>query len=319
MYKHIIIDAVNFGYLNMKKEYAVPVSLGNKKVYPEFVKNYLTTLDFLMKKFLEDDGQVTLLFDNYNSREELKEALKPLKASENRKKVNPNYKSNRVANTPYFYNSLDLIRYIHQLREPKYHTARIPNLEADDLVKPCINYLGDEKILMITNDSDWCRYLDKHIQYLPDLYGEPVTREAFQDKYGYYPSEDKVILYKILNGDTVDNVQAVFPQLKPAIKSYIMDNFDSVIDFMFDAHKHDILSEFITDIKDSEIDIKVAYQMLATIPVTDEHFKAVYTTGRSADYVLKVIYEVIEYNTGKEEKPVFEFGGLDVPRYTPKG
>jgi 5'-3' exonuclease len=327
MYKYIIFDTVNLGYsvfnstegpseTEIRKS---TVKLGTKKIYQLFLKSLIEKVEFLKKKYLEEGGEIIFLYDNYTSREEIKQLLIPLKESDRRKNKNADYKSHRKNQRYEFYNTLETFRYWWLIGEKTEHTVRIPNLEADDLVKPCLSFLRrknkNSKILLVTNDSDWCRYLDEDTHYLPELHKEPVDRQKFFEKWGFDPAEEKIILYKIIQGDQTDNIKMVFPEFNPKLRNFIITKFNSTVDFMYEASTVPELEPFTSLIKERESEIRSAYQLLSSIPVSDLHFVNVYTSGRGSiimrNQLKKLIFNDIE------EKEKFEFGDF-VPRYDPK-
>jgi hypothetical protein len=317
MYNNIIFDTVNTGYLvfnnteHLKENRSEIIMFRDKKVYRFFLKNFIETVEMLKNKFLFPGGNIILLFDNYESRDELNRLLRPLKESDNRRKVNVEYKSTRIRQKMEFYNTIDLLRYYYLIQTDQYHTAQIPNLEADDLV-PCCLERCEGKTLLISNDSDWCRYLSEDVHTLPDLYWNPMNIQGFIEKNGYEPTEGKIILNKVLWGDSADNIDAVFPDLKPEVKKYIVEHFDDVQDFMLNAGNNTMTSPFVVLIKDRESDIRLAYQMLVAIPVAEKHFNAIYTTGRNSGTMLKSLHTKI-YG---EDPDVFQFG-VTLPRGSP--
>src|ERR1700690_1545519 len=199
MFDYLIIDSVLVGYLVLNSNAAMReyTQVKGRTVYKPFVRSFIETISYLQKKFLNDGGETILLFDNYESREEIRQLLKPLGEHESRKKINPVYKANRRAEKQNFYNSLDILREYYNISDATHHTAHIPNLEADDLVKPCIELLRkqkpDCKILLVTNDSDWSRYIEMNTMWLPELYGEPKGVIEFAKKFGFDPSEEAII------------------------------------------------------------------------------------------------------------------------------
>ena len=323
---YIIVDSVLVGYLVLNSNAAMreQVKVGNKIVYKTFVRSFIETITYLRKKFFdpEKQGEVILLFDNYESREQIRQLLKPLKEHESRKRINPEYKAQRRAEKQNFYNSLDIIRYYYDVADPSYHTAHIPNLEADDLVKPCIEYLRKKKpkcqILLVTNDSDWSRYIEKNTLWLPELYGEPKGVREFAQKFGFDPSEEAIVLNKVIYGDEADNIKCVFPEFNGFTRKFICQTFASVADFMFSAHSHVETKDHVPLIKEREQQIRSAYQMLATIPVTKKHFEAVFVTGRNSTVIQENLRRVFFDQTEKKEESGFEFG-VAMPRHDPKG
>ena len=331
MYDYLIFDTVNIGYMvfNNSQNHSQDemkqsvIKMSNKRIYKLFIREYLETIEFLKKKFLKENGELIFLYDNYHSRAELKQIPQPLKESDSRKKYNAEYKAQRKSARAEFYNTLETLRYYFLIGDSNIHTVRIPRLEADDLVKPCLSSLRrkkpNSKVLLATNDSDWCRYLDADTQYLPEIYKEPIGREKFIERWGYTPTEESVVLYKILYGDDADNIKAVFPEFDSKLKKQIMDTFSSVEDFMYEAKNVPELKPYISLItdKEKEKNIKVAYQLISAIPVSEAHFRQVFTTGRKSVIMKKQLTMII---FDQQEEPVtkFTFGGI-VPRFTPSG
>jgi len=292
MYNHIIIDVVNVAYtlfksptLNLSTNTGI-ITYDSKKFYGNFVKAYMEFLNFIETKFLVEDGSITCLFDNYHSREELKELLQPLKPTKARRDIYSGYKAGRISEKKEFYNSLDFVKWLMLLGKSNRRTAKIPHLEADDLVKPCLELIfrsnPDSKVLLVTNDSDWCRYLSTKVDYLPNLYENPSTRENFISRWGFEPMEETIILYKILNGDEADKIKMVFPEINPEKRSYIVKNYNTVIDFLIDGVNDPILKDFSKLITDRVIAVKVAYQVLSAIKVNTTAFEHIWTKGRNA-------------------------------------
>jgi len=322
LYDYLIFDTVNTGYFVLnhpeksKENRSELITIQGKRIYRHFLKNLIEMIGSLKSKYLQDNGEIVFLIDNYESREELKALLKPLASSQNRKKVNESYKSGRVNQKFEFYNTLDILRYYYLVQTKQYHTARIPNLEADDLVPPCLKRVSpnnDKKVLLVTNDSDWCRYLSENVHYLPNLYEAPVGIGEFTRIHGYPPTEGKIILDKILNGDSADNIEAVFMDIPPFLRERIVEVFDDVVDFMFNIGGNPEFKQYATLVKDRENDIRIAYQMLAAIPVGMQHFNAIWTTGRDS----KVMVETIHRKLYDEEgKATFTFG-VKSPRVDP--
>ncbi len=224
---------------------------------------------------------------------------------------------------------MDLIRYYYCTNESKYHTARIPNLEADDLVKPCLDKIDSSKnkILLVTNDSDWTKYLSDTVWYLPETYEDPQGVDHFYDRYGFYPTEDKVTLYKIIFGDSTDNVHSVFPEFVKDMKEYIINTYDSALDFLVSVYEDDNMKNYTSLIKSREKEVKIAYQMISAIPVDKKHFDAIFTTGRQAKAVMKTLEDIFFPPVKEPEGPLvgppesigFEFGGIKTPRKEPRG
>jgi 5'-3' exonuclease len=315
-YKYLIIDANNFGYRVLASSLDRSLSkVSNKFIYKNFVKSYIESVSYL--KNLYKSEEVVFLFDNHTSKEELRKAF-TMPLTNTRKQIKETYKLNRKRETDEFYNSLDFIKYYYIIGEKHYHTVQILKLEADDLLAPCIKtIIKNDSALLITNDSDWTRYLTNKIHYLPNQFDSPCDSDYFYSKFNFYPTEDKVILYKILFGDSSDNIPIIFPEIKIPIRHRIINEFESVFDFIINASQKDYLKEFVSLIKEREPDLKINYQLISAIPISDEQFLSHYSSGRGSERLKKAVDEII-FGSLSENKG-FEFGGLKVPRVNPKG
>lgn len=314
-YKYLIIDANNLGYRVLSRNLDRSlIKVSNKFVYKSLIKDYIDTVSYL--KILYESEEVILLFDNHTSKDELKKAFQ-LHQGTTRKDLKETYKSNRKKETNEFYESLNFIKYFYMVGDKEYHTVQIFKLEADDLLAPCLkSIVKNDTALLVTNDSDWTRYLTDNIHYLPDQLTTPHDKHAFYTKYSFYPTEDKVILYKILFGDSADNISILFPEIKTELRYRILHEFDSIFDLILTASQKDYTKPYVSIIKDRETDLKINYQLLSSIEVSNEQFLSHYTTGRGSDKLKNAILDIILDR--KEKNNSFAFGGIKVPRVNPK-
>jgi 5'-3' exonuclease len=321
-YRYLILDTLNISYRIFNAiplEQRVLCRVSNKIIYKKFVKDFLDTLEYWKSRYLVEDSEIYLLFDNPTSRDDLKKLFQPLPPTASRKEKFPEYKANRKAASKEFYNSVEFLRWYFTLGESSIKTCRINHIEADDIVKPLIQKLrkkSQDKILLITNDSDWLRFIDDSICYLPEFYEEPLTPEDFMRKKGYYPTENKIVLDKILNGDTGDNIPSAFPDLSKEDKEYLLENFESIQDIYssLDSFERGDLKKVL---RNSERKALTTFQMVALIPVKEEHLNATLVSGRNS----KGYKEAIDKSLGLyecEDKPSFQFSFLSHPRVDPK-
>lgn len=317
MYDALLIDTLNLAYRVFDKKRESPViKVASRTVSFSYLKDFLDEIRFLREKFLKSGGEVYLLFDNPTSREEIRNLFKPLPAHMTRKAVNRTYKADRARESAVFYATVDVLRYYYTISDRSYRTVQIANLEADDLVAPCLQYLGDKSSLLVTNDSDWCRYISPTVHFLPNIHAEPKTADQLTIEKGFVLTPEKIILEKIIEGDRADNIQSVFPEFPPLIRSLAVREFSSIQDLIERGPEIDFMSEWKQLLKDRVLEARAAYQMLATIPVSVDQFKYNCVIGRS---VTKLVEGINKLVYGKTKTPSFEFGGLKTPRIQPKG
>jgi 5'-3' exonuclease len=325
MYNALIFDTLNFAYKSFSRsENKILARLNSTTVQLHSVKLFIDEVSFLEKKFLKKKGQIYFLFDNPTSRDELKSLFVPLPATTNRKAKNAEYKNNRVRQSPQFYASVDFVKYYYMISDSHYRTVRVVNLEADDLVKPCLNLVrknfGDKaKSLLISDGSDWCRYASSKTHYLPDLHSEPKTDETFLQERGYEATEEKIILEKVLTGDKTDNVAAVYPEIDRETRKQILNTFESTQDFVDNGEKHEFLSQWKKIIPDRLKEAKATYQMLATIPISDEQFRYNCVIGRNAEKIRESFDKSIKKGLRVAgQNNAFDFRPMKTPRVNPR-
>lgn len=313
-YNAILVDALNLLHRLRDKNEQVSV-LSSKYVFRDLAAKYIQTIRNLVDQYLEENGNIYLLFDNPTSRLDLQKSF----YYASRKHIYPKYKEQRAKEAKEFYNTLDLIRYYFLTNLPKYVCIQVQNLEADDLVKPVLStYCTKEThALLVTNDYDWTRYLSSNVDWLPHITGEPETISKFAETMGFMPTENSVIIYKSLFGDPADNIPHILTKNNTTYSEFleflkISPNRtpDSLIDLSYNDQSSE-KSAILKAIRNNERQYRINIQLTATIPVSEKHLKYVTCYGRNSS----VVTEAVEIAIGlRKEKREFVFGNIRSPK-----
>lgn len=309
-YDALIIDSVNFAYKSFKINEEEPVRISKKTVYKDSICNFINSVEDLKSKYLKSDGQVYLLFDNYFSRAD----LRSMYVFANRKELSESYKANRKKESKEFYNSLNFLRYFYLIGPSQYHTVRIDNLEADDLVKPLLADIGvSEKglsALLVTNDLDWTRYLSDNVDWLPKLNEPPEDYRKLSDKLGFRVNEKNIIAYKAIFGDASDNIKGLLPINEKHLNEFIkiMESSISPEDLIYKARAITDSSEnsILFAIKEDERSYLINVQLVDTINCSKETLHCSLTTGRNAESMYSTVRKAI----GLDGPEKFTFGNI---------
>lgn len=310
-YDNILIDAVNLAYQTFKTKKEVPSAVGAHNVYKYSVRCFLQTVKELERKWLAPNGQIYILYDNYTSRAEMAQMFSFV----NRKELSESYKSNRTKQPQEFYNSLNLTRYYYLHEEPQYHTGRISELEADDLIKPLLRTACKEgTVLLVSTDLDWARAIGERVDWLNDIHGEPVHHHELSAKLGFDVTEASLIAYKSLFGDDSDCVKAITRRTEEHYEEFrkvapMLKDADDLVSIARKAEGEPKNSIF-KDIRKSEWEYRVNCQLVGYIEVADGHIKEVITTGRDVPKMCKAINDALMANNEKS----FSFGVVKRPR-----
>lgn len=318
-YDVLVFDSVNFAYRTFKSKGETPLQISKKSVYRDSICNFINSSKEIEDKYLSSDGDVYYLFDNYFSRADLRTTY----MFADRKKINESYKATRKKSTKEFYNSINFLRYYYLIGPDKYHTLRVDNLEADDLVEPLFNKLnvfnGEKSVLMVTTDEDWARYLLPNVDWIPDLSNPPETMEDYSCRRGFKPNKLSVILYKSLFGDPSDNIEAVVPLNERNFNDFVeilkevKDPFDVVMMSRTPEYreKYSIFKDFQVKDKKRGFDnretmFSVNIQLVSPIPCGQGVIDSSLTTGRNANTLYHTVRSAIGLDSTKE----FTFGNI---------
>lgn len=309
-YDYLIVDSVNFAYRTFKMKGETPLQVSKKSVYKNSICDFIRAIESLKDKYLSSEGEVYLLFDNYYSRADLRSTY----MFADRKKLNESYKSNRKKESKEFYNSINFLRYYYLVGPEKYHTARIDNLEADDLVGPLLSHLGvtkgDKTALLVTTDADWTRYLTFNTDWLPDLSNPPETLGDLSNKLGFKVTKDNVILYKAVFGDKSDNIPNIVPENDSTRKEFkeLLGMISYPEEMILLSRDEDLRETYriLKKVSEDEKKFLVNLQLISPIPCGEDTLRIHLTVGRNAETLYNTLREVM----GLVEPEGFVFGNV---------
>ena len=162
-YNVIAIDALNLLYRLQDASFQTSI-LSKKLLYKDLATKYIEFVTYLEKEYLAENGLIYFLQDPSPKNHTKKKTFQNIGRRKNYKK----YKENRKYAPKEFYNTYDLLKYYYLCKSDIYKTIQIQNYEADDFVKPLLDYVlrKDDKLLMVTNDGDWTRYLKENQDWM---------------------------------------------------------------------------------------------------------------------------------------------------------
>lgn len=314
-YDFIIVDSYNLAYKLFHSLHPQLLATVSKKlVYLSFVKKYMEYIDLLKEKFGNNGCMTYILFDNPLSRQKIKHSLVEYSSHRIRYELDPEYKANRKKESKEFYNSIQFIKFLFSIKSPEYATARIPNLEADDLVKPIISEkCGEGKTLLVSSDMDWCRFISPFVHILMGGVNDPITTvSSFKEEYKFPPTEEKIILYKIMFGDTADNIRPVFSEIPKQVRQNMIEKYNSVSQIYITLLPE--FAEYKEILESKKKDMRIAYQLLSVIPVEKEKINAYIIKGRKVPKLQEMINKIFEGFEEKKAPKKFSFEKLKCPR-----
>ena len=311
-YDRLIIDVVNLCYKTFEKEKDPVVAIGSKLVYKNSICNFIRSVESLVKDYLDSDGEVYLLFDNYFSRADLKTSF----MFADRRDFDKAYKETRKKEHKEFYNSVNFLRYYYLTDTPKFRSIQIQGLEADDLVKPLLpsKYCKGKTCLLVSSDLDWVRYLNNNpsVEWLPSFKEEPKTLEDVSLKLGFKVSENSIILYKTIFGDASDNIDSLVPLNEKNKEEFINLVKDCAVplDMVLKARANPNCA-ILEAINKDEKQFTINMQLVSSIECDSSHIDGNILIGNESTTTHKIIREAMGLD---ESDKGFVFGNVKRPR-----
>jgi hypothetical protein len=281
-FTHLIFDSNNLFY----KSY----SISNKDLKKTMIK-FIELSDYYKNKYLSEFGKIIYCFDNPTSRLEV------------RNEIDPNYKKNRKIESSDFYKTLDYLKLLLLSRSNNSQVISVSFCEADDIVKPLLEKLDLKysRILLMSEDLDWARGLQDNVFW----YSKKTVydKKLFQEKYGFLPTSEKIILYKTIRGDHSDFIKPGIPGIRTDDVLKIIEQYNSLGMFISEYKKLDYLSETIKKIiKDNEALLKRNFQLIRFLELKKDDVDD-NTLDSEVNYSeLKNLYEMIGYDIKDVEK-----------------
>lgn len=238
-YKKIIIDSNNLYYRNFEVNKNLSYTVNGSPMHTGGIYGSLRSVFAYYKKYLLSnlpDSEIIFTFDNHASKNNL------------RKQIDENYKCNRIERSKKFYKGIDYLEKIFLNLYDNAKVIRISYMEADDLIPAILNNFNkNDKILLISNDEDWCRSITDNIHVLKN--NEIITKYSYKEKHGFFPNIRNITLYKSFKGDTSDNIPNPIKRFPHKVLIELMNyDFEDIWDFFYKFDKgefNNILSEDI--------------------------------------------------------------------------
>ncbi len=218
-----------------------------------------------------------------------------------RKMIDPDYKANRAPHpNPSFYRGLELAYVILGYLRDRSHIVRCDGYEADDLVPAVIERHPNERVLLVSNDEDWCRSLSSSVDVLKrshKLKKDIVfSIDSFIEENGYSPLGEGILIYKAFRGDSDNIPKAVKGILEVDLVRIINEcktldgikNRLSSLDWLSDAWKSHIMTAWPR--------IVLNHKLIDFMPIDVSTFSAGVFDCAFKPHALRAMYDSLGFN-----------------------
>jgi hypothetical protein len=258
-FNYLILDGSNF-YHRCYHIGSLQSTLNSKSLGSNVIGTALKLLDQLESTFAYQESKLYFLFDNSQSQINI------------RKDIDPNYKSirDKQLRDKEVFRLHNIFIEILKVKSDNYNILMAGSLEADDLVKPLIqnlNISNQNTVLLLSNDLDWSRSVSDYVSWFDWM--QVYNRSEFYSKFGFFPNEESVKIYKSIRGDSADNIPVGCKyvsdeQLKTICeKAYDFKGFQDFVEYVDQIKNENLRLKF----KDSMRRLRKNYDLVSFVPI----------------------------------------------------
>ena len=268
------------------------------------IYNFIRMVRSVENRFLSPEGTVYFLFDNSHS------------GIDRRKKIDPEYKSNRTKKDEGFYRSMDILQALMLNYKDNWYCVKKAGYEADDLVYPLMKEFSNEKILLVSNDLDWFRGISENVHVAKYEKAEGMQKadyviydsNLFIKRLGFKPSVSSMILYKAFRGDGSDNIPPGVPGIRSDSLNKIINSCRNVKEVLEKIDSLEGVSDvYKAKIKDSKARLFLNEKLVAYQEISYEELKEDIYKCEFHAKTLHSIYKSLGFQIGNIDPRVQQF------------
>jgi 5'-3' exonuclease len=262
--------------------------INGEEVMTGGIYGFIRSFQKLQKLFGNENTQYYIARDNFASGDNF------------RKDIDPDYKINRTKYQDSFYKGIDYLCLILLNYSDKVFTIQCPSLEADDVPPTLISQFDlNDKILVCSNDLDFSRVMSDNVDWYAN--DQIFNKELFKEKYGYYPSKEKIILYKCIRGDHSDNIPKGIKNIHEKEVLYLIEKYKDVYELIENINKEveQIGIKFVEQIKENKSRLILNHQLISFVDITYEQLKEFIMQGNYNPQILRMYYTQLGFEISK--------------------
>lgn len=227
----------------------------------KFTQDYISTVLSLAKSY--DAGTIIVAADWGGS--DYRKALYP-EYKANRKELVEKQTAEEKEQARLFFDEYE--RVLEEMDKHKQiRVFRYKGVEADDIAAYICSRLHDygfDQAWLISSDRDWDLLVNERVS----RFSYVTRKEHTLDTWDYPVSPDQYISYKVLTGDTGDNIPGV-PGVGPKRAAALIEQYGSAMD-IYDAIPLAGKQKFIQAVNDSKDQILINYELMDLVTFCQE-------------------------------------------------
>lgn len=295
MYDYIIVDTNLWYHRNYSIHKDLTFKIGERSIVTGGIWGFLNSLKKWEKNFANENTKFYFLFDNATSKSNARNLL-----------IDPSYKMNRKKQSDSFYRGLDFLRLILMYLDDRYYTVYGTSYEADDIAPYIIDSIAkdESKILAISEDLDWARLIQKNV----DMYmkKEVYDRKKFYQKYEFPPGKDPVTLYKVIRGDSVDDIPIGLPNFSKKNLIKLIHDYKTIFDVIENINIIPYLNDtWKSRIIENKSRLILNHRLVTFFPIDESIMPQFITKSKRQEKILEKFYKILGFDISKVDKKLY--------------
>lgn len=229
--------------------------------HTKFVDEYIATVMSLAKSY--DAGTIIAAAD-WSGSSYRKELYPEYKA--NRKELVEKQTEEEKEQARLFFDEYERVLEAMD-KHPRIKLFRYKGVEADDIAAYIVSRLHDygyNQAWLISSDRDWDLLIGPHVS----RFSYVTRKEHTLDTWDYPVTPEQYISYKVLTGDSGDNIPGV-PGVGPKRAAALIEQYGSAMD-IYDAIPLPGKQKFIQAVNDSKEQILINYELMDLVSFCQE-------------------------------------------------
>lgn len=281
-YNVLIFDCYNIFYKANWVETESLVKCGKETLHTEGILGFFKAVESYIRQFGTSDAKIYWLMDNATT-----------SVNRYRKDLSEVYKQNRKQQPDWFYRELDFIELILKNYKDNTELYRLKYLEADDYVSNIISTLTSptDNILLISEDSDWCRSLADNVHQYKDH--SIYTKEVFFERKGYEATYSNICFDKTFYGDKTDNILPALPNFPKVYFLDVISKFQSATEFIYAVKQKELSyldKGWELKILKEEDNILMNWNLVKSVEINEQTLKAYSYKCQYKPEKLRILY-----------------------------
>jgi len=232
-----------------------------------------------------------------------------------RRRIDPDYKMNRKPHSdPSFYRGLEMTISMLLYLYDRSYVVRVEGYEADDLVPAILRRYAPAptRVLLVSNDTDWCRALSSHVEVLKG--DKIVDVKSFTEEHQFSPEGEGLKIYKSFRGDS-DNVPKGVEGIREKDLLRLIADFSTLEELHGKIDTVEYLSKTWKDaIKERWPRIMINYQLVDFLPIDDQTAESGTVSCSFKPRALRAQYDALGFDVNRLDARV---AGDDYARIIP--